>query len=69
MNSSSNGDVEVWAIMMALSLLLIILPFIPVVRSIPRRVGLYRIIWRHHYHNLGPEVLQQIPPERESRRR
>jgi len=69
MNSSSNGDVEVWAIMMALTLLLIILPFIPVVRSIPRRLGLYRLIWRNHYRNLGPEVLQQMPPEREARHR
>ncbi len=68
MNSSSNGDVEVWAIMMALTLLLILLPFIPVVRSIPRRVGVYRLIWRVHYRNLGPEVLLQMPPDRESRR-
>jgi hypothetical protein len=69
MNSSSNGDVEVWAIMMALTVLLIIVPFIPVVRSIPRRIGLYRLIWRDHYRNLGPEVLAQMPPEREDRRR
>jgi hypothetical protein len=64
MNSSSNGDVEVWAIMMALTLLLILLPFIPWLRSIPRWTGLYRLIWRQHYRNLGPEVLSQLPPDR-----
>ncbi len=69
MNSSSNGDVEVWAIMMVLTVLLILLPFIPVVRSVPRRLGLYRLIWRQHYSNLGPEALLQMPPEREALRR
>ena len=69
MNTSHNGDVEVWAIMMALTLLLILLPFIPVLRSIPRRLGIYRLIWRTHYRSLGPEILSQLPPERESSRR
>ena len=36
MNTSSNGDLEVWAIMMALTIGLIFLPFIPILRSIPR---------------------------------
>ena len=52
MNSSSNGDLEVWAIMMALTLGLILLPFIPVLRSIPRWTRVYRLIWRHHYRSL-----------------
>jgi hypothetical protein len=69
MNTSSNGDVEVWAIMMLLTLVLALLPFIPVLRSIPRWVGVYRLIWRYHYRSLGPEVLSQMPPDRESRRR
>jgi len=61
MNSSSNGDVEVWAIMMVLTLGLIFLPFIPGLRSIPRWIPLYRLIWREHYRRLaaggppGPE--------------
>ncbi len=53
MNTSSNGDVEVWAIMMALTLILILLPFIPGLRSIPRWIPVYRIIWRRHYAELA----------------
>jgi len=49
MNSSSNGDLQVWAIMMGLTLLLVLVPFIPGLRSIPRWSRLYRIIWRQHY--------------------
>jgi hypothetical protein len=52
MNSSSNGDVEVWAIMMALTVLLALLPFIPGLRSIPRWTRVYRLIWREHYRAL-----------------
>ena len=52
MNSSSNGDLEVWAIMMLLTLGLILLPFIPVLRSIPRWTRVYRLIWRRHYRSL-----------------
>ena len=53
MSTSANGDVEVWAIMMVLTLGLILLPFIPGLRSIPRRLGVYRLIWRHHYRSTG----------------
>ena len=49
MNTSSSGDIEVWAIMMVLTLGLILLPFIPVLRSIPRWTRIYRLIWRRHY--------------------
>ena len=49
MNTSGNGDVLVWAIMMGLTLLLIFLPFIPGLRSIPRAIPIYRLIWRRHY--------------------
>ena len=52
MNSSSNGDLEVWAIMMVLSVALILLPFVPGLRSIPRWSRVYRIIWRRHYREL-----------------
>ena len=68
MNTSSNGDVEVWAIMMLLTLGLILVPFIPVLRSIPRRLGIYKLIWRRHYGSLGPDILSQLPPKRVPRR-
>lgn len=49
MNTSTNADLEVWAIMMVLTIALIFLPFIPVLRSIPRWSRVYRLIWREHY--------------------
>jgi hypothetical protein len=49
MNSSSNGDIEVFAIMILLTLVLFFLPLIPGLRAIPRKVRLYRVIWREHY--------------------
>ena len=55
MKTSSNADLEVWAIMMVLTLALIFLPFIPVLRSIPRWSRVYRLIWRDYYRELqGP---------------
>ena len=53
MNTSSNADLEVWAIMMVLTLALILLPFIPVLRSIPRWSRVYKLIWRDHYRSLA----------------
>ena len=48
-SSSSNADVQVSALMGLLSILLLLLPFIPGLRSIPRKVKVYRLIWREHY--------------------
>jgi hypothetical protein len=51
-NSSGNGDVLVWAVMMVLSVGLVLTPFIPGLRSIPRKTRVYRLIWREHYRDL-----------------
>jgi len=51
-NTSANADVQIWGLMMLLSVILLFLPLIPGLRSIPRKVKVYRIIWREHYHNL-----------------
>ncbi|MBW4030047.1 MAG: hypothetical protein HIU57_05120 [Acidobacteria bacterium] len=48
-NTSASGDFLVWGTMMILTALMILLPFIPGLRSIPRRLKIYRIIWREHY--------------------
>jgi hypothetical protein len=48
-STSDNADAQVWALMMALSLLLVLLPFIPGLRSIPKLTRVYRLIWRQHY--------------------
>ncbi len=47
--TSDNADAQIWALMMVLSVLLVLVPFIPGVRSIPRQSRVYRLIWRQHY--------------------
>jgi hypothetical protein len=48
-NHSDNGDALVWGTMAVLSLLFVFVPFIPGLRSIPRYIPVYRLIWREHY--------------------
>jgi hypothetical protein len=48
-NHSGNGDALVWAVMALLSLVFVFVPFIPGLRSIPRRLGIYKLIWRQWY--------------------
>ncbi len=53
-NSSGNGDVLVWGVMMVLSVGLVLVPFIPGLRTIPRKTRVYRLIWREHYRDSAP---------------
>jgi hypothetical protein len=46
---SHNVDVQVWTIMAVLSLALVLVPWIPGVRSIPRWIPVHRLIWRDYY--------------------
>ena len=48
-NTAPNADLVVMGIMVLLTLLLILVPFIPGVRSIPRMVPIHRLIWRKYY--------------------
>jgi hypothetical protein len=48
-STSDNADALVWGLMMVLSLALVLVPFIPGLRSLPRRLGVHRLIWRDHY--------------------
>ena len=48
-STSANADVQVWAMMMLLSVILLFVPLIPGLRAIPRKVKVYRLIWREHY--------------------
>jgi hypothetical protein len=52
-STSENADAQVWALMMVLTLALALVPFIPGIRSIPRWVGLHRLIWRDYYRRPG----------------
>jgi hypothetical protein len=47
--TSNNADAQIWAIMALLSLALVCVPFLPLIRSLPRRLGVYRVIWRDYY--------------------
>jgi hypothetical protein len=47
--SSDNADAQVWGLMMLLTLLLVLLPFIPGLRSIPRWIPIHRLVWRNYY--------------------
>ncbi len=46
---SENADILVMLVMGVLSLAFVCVPFIPGVRSIPRALPIYKLIWREHY--------------------
>ncbi|NUP47083.1 MAG: hypothetical protein HOW97_07180 [Catenulispora sp.] len=46
---TANADALIWGLMAVLTVGFVLVPFIPGVRSIPRYVPLYRLIWRDHY--------------------
>jgi hypothetical protein len=45
----ASADAYVWGLMMVLTLGLLLLPFIPGLRSIPRWIPVHRLIWRDYY--------------------
>jgi hypothetical protein len=47
--AGDNADALIWGLMMVLTLLLMFLPFIPGLRSIPRWIPIHRLIWRNYY--------------------
>jgi len=47
--SSGNADALIWGLMALLSLGLVLVPFIPGVRSVPRWTRVHRLIWRSYY--------------------
>jgi hypothetical protein len=61
--TSGNADALVWAVMMILSLALILVPIIPGLRSIPRWIPIYKIIWRDYYrdHPRNPPTPETHP--------
>ncbi|MFZ0376260.1 MAG: hypothetical protein WCD11_29500 [Solirubrobacteraceae bacterium] len=52
-STSTNADILVLAVMGVLSLALVLIPFIPGVRDLPRRIPIYKLIWRDHYRSTG----------------
>ncbi|WP_261388267.1 hypothetical protein [Arthrobacter alpinus] len=47
--SSANADILVVSTMLVLSLLLTLLPFIPGLRALPRKIPVHRLIWKDYY--------------------
>jgi hypothetical protein len=47
--SSPSGDLQVMIIMAILSLAFICIPFLPGINRIPRKIPIYRLIWKEHY--------------------
>ena len=45
-STSGNADALVWGLMVVLTLGLMFVPFIPGLRSLPRHLGVHRLIWR-----------------------
>jgi hypothetical protein len=45
-STSDNADALVWGLMAVLSLGLLLLPWIPGLRALPRHLGVHRLIWR-----------------------
>ncbi len=48
-STSENADALVWGLMAVLTLGLMLLPWIPGLRSIPRWIPVHRLIWRDYY--------------------
>jgi hypothetical protein len=49
MSESPDGDLQVGVLMSLLFVVLVFLPFIPVLRHVPSWIGVHRIIWRDWY--------------------
>jgi hypothetical protein len=47
--NGGNADLGIILIMTALTVLLALVPFIPILRDIPRWLPLHRLIWRRYY--------------------
>jgi len=52
MKKSPSADIEVLLIMSLLSIAFICIPFIPGVNSLPRKIPIYKLIWKEHYRDV-----------------
>ncbi|WP_304606052.1 hypothetical protein [Actinotalea lenta] len=46
---TANGDIYIMAIVVVFTLVVMLLPFIPGLRELPRVLGLHRLVWRRYY--------------------
>jgi hypothetical protein len=52
-STSPNADLLVFVVVGGISLLFILLPWIPGLRDIPRLIPVHRLIWREHYRRMA----------------
>ncbi len=62
-STSDNADVLVMGVMTVMSLAFVLIPFIPGVRSVPRWIPIYKLIWRNHYASIKPTPTPTPEPE------
>ncbi len=48
-STSDNADALVWGLMLVLTAVFAVLPFIPGLRSLPKGIRVYKLIWRDYY--------------------
>jgi Cytochrome b(N-terminal)/b6/petB len=63
----NSGSVDIWAVYLTGigTLLLLLVPFIPGLRDIPRVIPVYRLIWRDWYRSAGTRPTPEQPAESE----
>jgi len=54
MSSSDNADLQVGAIVTGVFLILLLIPFIPIIGRLPRWLGVHRVVWRDWYAAVAP---------------
>src|SRR5262249_59238232 len=59
----NSGSVDIWAVYLTgiATLLLLLIPFIPRLRDIPRVIPVYRLIWRSWYRSSATQESPQLP--------
>jgi len=65
----NSGSVDIWAVYLTgiATLLLLLIPFIPGLRDIPRVIPVYQLIWRSWYRSSGTQESPQLPAEARSK--
>jgi len=61
--SSPNADALVMATIAVLTLVLLLLPWIPGLNRLPRLLGVYRLIWRDYYRDRAAPTAPSLSPE------
>jgi hypothetical protein len=51
-STSPNADALVWSLMALLTLAFVLIPFVPGIRSLPKHLRIYRLIWRRYYRDV-----------------